>query len=100
MQDLTQNWIPALEAALANGLALTDAQQALYDEIKAMLSRTVNDPTADNALMERFRQMLTELGVLEAPQQKEDRFGDFFNQLLKRGNDLNDRIFGAKGYLD
>ena len=66
----------------------------------AMVNSTVNDFDADNALMEEFYQMLVELGLYEAPQEKDDKLADFFTDVMKKGNDVTYSLFGAKGYLD
>lgn len=100
VRELTDTYIPALESYLAEGNTLTADQQALYDRTVAMVNSTVNDFDADNALMEEFYQMLVDLGLYEAPQQKDDKLADFFTDVMKKGNDLTYSLFGAKGYLD
>ena len=100
VRELTDDYIPALEKYLAEGHTLTAEQQALYDETVAMVNSTVNDFDADNALMEEFYQMLVELGLYDAPQEKGDRLADFFTDVMKKGNDTTYQLFGAKGFLD
>lgn len=100
VRELTDTYIPALESYLAKGNTLTADQQALYDRTVAMVNSTVNDFDADNALMEEFYQMLVDLGIYEAPQEKDDKLADFFTDVMKKGNDLTYSLFGAKGYLD
>ena len=97
---LTTEYIPALEAYLAEDNTLTPDQQALYDEVQAMLKRTVNDEEADNALIDRFYQMLTELGIYKSETTAASVFTDYLTGALKDANDKVNRIFGAKGFLD
>ena len=97
---LEENCLPALEKYLAAGGTLTAEQQALYDETLAMMDSNVNDFEADNALIERFYDMLVELGVYEKKEEKANRFEDFFTRTMKKTNDVTYGIFGAKGYLD
>ncbi len=100
VRDLTDTYIPALEKYLAEGHTLTAEQQALYDETLAMVNSTVNDYEADNALQEEFYQMLVELGIYEANEEKNNAFDDFFTRTMKQTNDLTYSLFGAKGFLD
>ena len=97
---LTTEYIPALEAYLANGNTLTPEQQSLYDDVKAMLSSTVNNEEADNALIDRFVQMLTEVGAYEDASNKHSVFYSYVTDALKNVNDLTYKVFGAKGFLD
>ena len=99
-RTVVEDYIPALEKYLSQGNTLTAEQQALYDETVAMVNSNVNDFEADNALIERFYEMLVELGVYEPRQETENPAADFFNRLLKKNNDITYQLFGAKGYLD
>ena len=100
IRALTYDYIPALQAYLAQGHTLTAEQQALYEKAVAMRDSNVNDYEADNALTEAFYQMLVSLGIYAPAQEEESLLGDFFSGALKQGNDLTYRMFGAKGYLD
>ena len=97
---LEENYLPALRRYLAGGGTLTAEQQALYDDVIAMMNSNVNDREADDALTQQFCDMLVELGIYEKPQEKEDRLGDFFTRTLKKQNDITYSLFGAKGFLD
>lgn len=99
---LTRDYIPDLEDYLAKGNTLTPAQQKLYDDVLAMLNCTVNDPEKDNALIDRFYQMLTELGVYRAQKENTltDRLNNGLTAVLKDTNDKVNAVFGAKGFLD
>ena len=99
---LTRNYIPDLEDYLAKGNTLTPAQQKLYDDVLAMLNCTVNDPEKDNALIDRFCQMLTELGVYRAQKENTltERLNNGLTAALKDTNDKVNAVFGAKGFLD
>lgn len=99
-RSVTEDHIPALEKYLAKGGTLTPEQQALYDETLAMVNSNVNDYEADNALMERFYNMLVDLGIYAPGEAKNDPFGDFFNSVLKKNNDAVNSLVGAKGFLD
>jgi hypothetical protein len=99
VRELTRDYFPALEKYLADGGTLTPEQAALYENAKAMVKSTVNDYDADNKLTEDFVNMMIDLGLLEAPA-KEKKTAAFFNTLLRKQNDLTDKVFGPKGYLD
>ena len=99
VKDLQLNHIPALERYLANGGSLTEEQARLYEDVKAMLACTVNDPEADNALMTVFKDMLIDLGLLNPPETP-SKYSLFFSSVLKKENDCAERIWGSKGYLD
>lgn len=96
---LKRDQLPVLEAYLANGGSLTPAQQTLYDEILAMINRTVIDETAEKQLMDRFADMLAALGLLEAPATPSPAEG-IVNGISDGVNDAVDRVVGSKGYLD
>lgn len=99
VKNLVKDYIPSLEAYLADGGALTPAQQDVYDRVLAMKERTVNDYDADNAVIDEFYNVLVELGLRSAPSQPSG-IETFFNNALKKGNDITYGIFGAKGFLD
>lgn len=100
LKRLKRNYIPDLERYCeANDYTLTEAQQALYDEVIAMTENTVNDFENDNKLIDRFNDMLIEIGVYGAPEQPsgiEKLAGD----AMKKGNDIIFMLFGAKGFID
>lgn len=100
VKTLTRTDLPAMEAYLQAGGTLTEAQQALYDEVKAMRARTVNDPDADDALMARFHQMCVELGLLPAEEAQENALAESFGLLLKDGNDRVNAAVGPRGFVD
>ena len=97
---LEENYLPALKRYLAGGGTLTAEQQALYDDVIAMMNSNVNDREADDALTQQFYDMLVELGIYETKEEKESSFDSFFNRTLKKGNDITYALFGAKGFLD
>ena len=99
VKDLNRDWIPDLEAYLADGGVLTPAQQALYDEVKAMLRRTVIDENAEAQLLERFYAMLVELGLRQAPA-KPSPVDIFMNNVSDGVNSVVSKTVGSKGYLD
>ena len=63
------------------------------------MANTVNDPDADNTIMESFRSMLIAEGALEAPAQP-GALERMFGSSMEKGNSLIERIFGSKGFLD
>ncbi len=99
VKELTRNQLPDLEAYLAAGGALTPAQQALYDEVLAMLRSHEIDEDAENLLMERFSAMLVELGLREPPANPSP-IKNAFNNMSDGVNDAVSRLVGSKGYLD
>ena len=99
VRDLQRDYIPAMQRYLAAGGALTDEQAQLYADVQAMLARTVNDPEADNALIAAFRQTLLDLGLISAPGEP-SKLESLFTASLRKQNDLVERIWGPKGYLD
>lgn len=99
VKSLKRDYIPALEQYLAAGGTLTAQQQAIYNDVLAMLDNTVLDYDKDNLLIENFYAMLVELGLKDAPSAPSG-FKTFFNDLFKKGNDVTYKIFGAKGFLD
>ena len=100
VKTLLKTDLPLFEQYLYAGNTLTEAQQALYDEVKAMLARTVNDPDADDALMAQFHQMCVELGVLPAETQQENALKDGFGRFLKDSNDRVNAAVGPRGFAD
>ncbi|MBQ7689454.1 MAG: alpha/beta hydrolase [Clostridia bacterium] len=96
---LKNDYIPKLEKYLAAGGTLTPEQQALYEDAKAMLARTVNNYDEDNKLIESFVVMLIDLG-LEDPPETPDKKQVFLNNFLKKSDGVANKIYGSKGYLD
>ena len=100
LKKLKRSWIPDLNKFCAeNGYVLTAEQQALYDEVIAMTENTVNDYESDNALLEKFYSMLVEIGVY-APKAEQSKASKIFGDMLKKNNDIINRIFGSKGFGD
>ena len=96
---MKNDYIPKLEKYLAAGGTLTPEQQALYEDAKAMLARTVNNYDEDNKLIESFVVMLIDLG-LEDPPETPDKKQVFLNNFLKKSDGVANKIYGSKGYLD
>ncbi|MBQ7046870.1 MAG: hypothetical protein IJN85_03910 [Oscillospiraceae bacterium] len=100
LKSLTRSYIPDLENYMEKtGYTLTADQQTVYNEVIAMTKNTVNDRDADDALIEKFRQMLVEIGVYEA-EKEPGRLSKLFNDVMSGGNDLIYKVFGAKGFFD
>lgn len=100
LKSLKRNWLPDLERfCAANNYTLTPEQQALFDEVTAMTERTVNNFEEDNALLEKFHDMLIEIGVCSAPK-KESKASRIFTDMMRKNNEIIYRIFGAKGFGD
>ena len=53
----------------------------------------------DNALLDRFRDMLVEIGVYTAPKEQ-SKAKKVLTDLLRKNNDIIYKIFGAKGFGD
>lgn len=98
VSSLTRDYIPALEKYLEDN-TITAEQQALYDEVKAMLKCTENNYDADNALIDEFYSMLVDLGIYSAPKE-ESAFNKGFAKFTNALNEFNVKVFGSKGFLD
>lgn len=102
LKALTRSYIPDLEKWLAENEP-TAEQKAKIAEMNAavaeMTARTINDREADDEIIEAYRQMLIDLGVYEKPAEPK-KSEIFFNSIMKKLDDINYRIFGAKGYSD
>ena len=100
LKSLKRSWIPDLNKyCKSTGYVLTAEQQALYDEVIAMTESTVNNPESDNALLDRFHDMLVEIGVYTAPKEQ-SKAKKVLTDLLRKNNDIIYKIFGAKGFGD
>lgn len=100
LKSLKRSYIPDLNNYMKEtGYTLTASQQALYDEVIAMTLNTVHDRDKDDALIEKFRQMLIEIGVYE-PDEEESTFNKLLNGIMSVGNDLVYGFFGAQGFGD
>ena len=100
LKRLKRSWIPDLNKyCKSTGYVLTAEQQALYDEVIAMTESTVNNPESDNALLDRFHDMLVEIGVYTAPKEQ-SKAKKVLTDLLRKNNDIIYKIFGAKGFGD
>lgn len=100
LKSLKKSWIPDLNKyCKSTGYVLTAEQQALYDEVIAMTESTVNNPESDNALLDRFHDMLVEIGVYTAPKEQ-SKAKKVLTDLLRKNNDIIYKIFGAKGFGD
>ena len=99
VKSLVNDYIPAMESYLAAGGTLSPEQQDAYNRVLAMKENTVNDFDADNAVIDAFYNVLVEVGVKGAASEPSG-FEKFFNNTLKKGNDIIYKIFGAKGFLD
>ena len=99
IRELSEEYIPAVKAYVANGGALNDAQAALLARAEETVRSTVNDYAAETQLTADFEAMMVDLGLRPAPE-KESRLKGAFNTILKKENDLTYKIYGAKGYLD
>lgn len=99
VSSLTRDYIPQLEAYLKEGKTLTDDQQKLYDDVKAMLKCTENNYEEDNKLIAEFRSMLVDLGIQSAPAEQSG-FEKGFEKFTDGLNDFNAKVFGSKGFLD
>lgn len=100
LKKLKRNWIPDLEKFCEeNNYTLSADQQAVYDEVIAMTERTVNNYDEDNKILDKFYDVLVEIGVYTAPQEQ-SKANKIFGDLLKKNNDIIYRIFGSKGFGD
>lgn len=100
LKSLKRSWIPDLEKYCEeNGYVLTAEQQKLYDDVTAMTECTVNNPEADNALLDSFHDMLVEIGVYTADKEP-SKMNKVLTDILKKNNDIIYKIFGAKGFGD
>lgn len=99
IKALKNDYLPAYEAYVSGGGAVSAAQASVYENVKAMMRSTVLDAERDNALIEEFYGVLVQLGLKSAPG-KESGLSRFMNGLLKKGDDVLYRIFGAKGFFD
>lgn len=100
LKKLKRNWIPDLEKFCEeNNYTLSADQQAVYDEVIAMTERTVNNYDEDNKILDKFYDVLVEIGVYTAPQEQ-SKASKIFGDLLKKNNDIIYRIFGSKGFGD
>lgn len=100
LKSLKRSWIPDLNRYCENtGYVLTAEQQALYAEVIAMTESTVNNPEADNALLDRFHDMLVDIGVYTADAEP-SKASKVLTDILKKNNDIIYKLFGAKGFGD
>ncbi len=100
LSPLVRSYIPDLERYCEeNDYVLTEDEQALLDEAKAMIKSTDNDFEKDNALIEEVRDMLVKIGVY-GPDAEPEKSEVILNKVLKGANDIVYKIFGAKGFLD
>ena len=99
VRDLVKDYIPAYNAFIADGNAPSDALKAQYEKCLAMMNNTVNNPGADDLMMDAFHSMLVAEGAMPAPA-KTSGLEKFFGNSLEKGNSLIERIFGSKGFLD
>ena len=81
------------------GYVLTAEQEAILAEADAMTKNTVNNVENDEAVMNKVRAMLVEIGVYE-PEQEPEFIDIALNVGLKGLNDVIYLIFGAKGFAD
>jgi len=100
LKDYKRSYLPDLERYCnETGYTLTAEQEAVLAKAEAMSKNTVNNPEADNPVLEEVYEMLVEIGVYT-----EDEEPGFFdkalNKVLKGANDITYKIFGAKGFLD
>ena len=99
VSNLVKHHIPAYQAFIAAGNQPSEQLVKQYDKCLAMMANTVNNPGADNTIMDAFRDMLIAEGALEAPAQK-NALERMFGASMEKGNSLIERIFGSKGFLD
>ena len=100
LDDLIGDYLPAWDAYCETNTP-TPEQKAKYDEVIAMKNSTCNDPDKDNALIEEFRQMLVEMGAIDAPKpKKESKIAEAFNKSVRKTYDRVYERFGAKGFFD
>lgn len=98
LKKLNRSYIPDLEAYLAAGGTLTDAQQAVYDKALAVKADTVNNPEADNAAIEALYNMMVDLGIYEKP--GNDFLDKALTSILKTGSNAVHKIIGPRGFID
>lgn len=100
LKKLNRDYIPALEKYCAdNNYTLNEKQQKIYDDVIAMKNCTVNDRDKDDELIDTFYNMLIDMGIYNAHKEP-GIFEKGLNAALKGNNDLINKIFGAKGFLD
>lgn len=100
LEALIDDYLPAWDAYCETHTP-TAEQKAKYDEVIAMKNGTSNDPEKDNALVEEFRQMLVEMGAIDAPKEKkENKVAEAFNSTVHKIYDKIYDRFGAKGFFD
>ncbi|HHU84455.1 MAG TPA: alpha/beta hydrolase [Clostridiales bacterium] len=96
LKELTRDYLPTyLEWAQSH--TPTDTQQALYEEVLAMMDNTANNYEEDNVLIDEFYDMLVEIG-LKAPRTAKKE--SLFEKFMRQTNDLIASTTGSKGYLD
>ena len=81
------------------GYVLTAEQKAVLAEAEEMKKCTVNNVENDEAVMNKVRDMLVEIGVYE-PESEPEPIDIALNVALKGLNDVVYLIFGAKGFVD
>ncbi len=100
LKRLKRDWLNDLDTyCRQNNYTLTADQQALYDEVIAMTNTVVINTEKEESLLEKFHDMLVEIGVYAADEEP-SKFDEFLNNLLKKNNDVIYKLYGAKGYLD
>ena len=83
----------------ATGYVLTAEQKAVLAKADAMAACTLNNPEADDAVMDEVRAMLVEIGVY-APAAEPEFIDTALNFGLKGLNDIVYMVFGSKGFFD
>ena len=99
VSNLVKDYIPAYNAFIAAGNQPSDTLRQKYEACVAMMNNTVNDPGTDNVVIDSFHDALIAEGAMNAPAQKSG-FETFLGNSMEKGNNLIERIFGSKGFLD
>ena len=99
VKALKNDYLPAFDAYVAGGGSVTPEQKRVRDEAAAVLTSHVCDKEKDDQKIEALYAVLVDLGLKEAPG-RESGFKRFFGNMLKKGNDVTYKLFGAKGFLD
>lgn len=99
VSNLVKDYIPAYNAFIAAGNQPSDTLRQKYEACVAMMNNTVNDPGKDNVVIDAFHDALIAEGAMSAPAQKSG-FENFIGNTLEKNNNLIERIFGSKGFLD
>ncbi|MBQ7956578.1 MAG: hypothetical protein IJ279_00965 [Clostridia bacterium] len=100
LKPLVNSYLPDLERYCEEtNYVLTAEQQALLNKADAMTANTANNYDADNAIMDEVRAMLVEIGVY-APDAEPEAGEVILNKVLKGANDIVYKLFGPKGFFD